>query len=135
MKKAIASAAGVCGLLALSAAVTVPVIAQQPAVQRKVLLTQDLAIPGYQTVSAVVEIPAGGREGRHTHPGSVVVYVTDGTLTLDYEGHPTATYKPGEAFYIEPGKVHEGINSSSAPVKAIATFVVEKGKPISSPAP
>ncbi len=135
MKTAIVSSAWVFGLLALSAAVAVPVIAQQPAVQRKVLLTQDLPIPGYQAVNASVEIPAGGREGRHTHPGSVVVYVAEGTVTLDHEGRPAATYKAGDVFYIEAGKVHEGINNSNAPVKAIATFVVEKGKPLASPAP
>lgn len=136
MKKPMISAAGVFGLLALSATViTVPAMAQQPTVQRKVLLTQDLTIPGYQTVMASVEIPVGGREGRHTHPAAVVVYVMDGTLTLDYEGKPTTTYKPGDTFYIEVGKIHEGINNGSSAVKLIATFIAEKGKPLTSPAP
>jgi quercetin dioxygenase-like cupin family protein len=111
-----------------------PATAQQPNVQRKVLLTQDLPIPGYQTVMAAVEIPAGGREGRHTHAGAVVGYVQDGVLTLDYEGKPTATYKAGDAFYIEAGKIHEGINKGGSPVKIVATFVVEKGKPLTTAA-
>jgi len=124
------------GLAALSVSVTpVPVTAQQPTVQRKILLTQDLPIAGYQTVMAAVEIPAGGREGRHTHPGAVVVYIQEGILTFDYEGKPTTTYKAGESFFIEAGKIHEGINEGGSPVKAIATFVVEKGKPLTSPAP
>jgi quercetin dioxygenase-like cupin family protein len=124
------------GLATVSAIVTViPATAQQPTVQRKVLLTQDLPIPGYQTVMAAVEIPVGGREGRHTHPGAVVVYVQEGVLTFDHEGKPTMTYKAGESFFIEAGKIHEGINKDASPVKAIATFVVEKGKPLTSPAP
>jgi|SRR6516162_2257713 len=124
------------GLAALSVSVTpIPVTAQQPTVQRKILLTQDLPIAGYQTVMAAVEIPAGGREGRHTHPGAVVVYIQEGILTFDYEGKPTTTYKAGESFFIEAGKIHEGINEGGSPVKAIATFVVEKGKPLTSPAP
>jgi quercetin dioxygenase-like cupin family protein len=136
MKRPMMKAAWVFGLLALSgAAMTVAAIAQQPTVQRKVLLTQDLPIPGYQTVMVSVEIPVGGREGRHTHPGAVAVYVVEGSLTLDYEGKPTTTYKPGETFYVEPGKIHEGINNGSSGVKAIATFITEKGKPITSPAP
>ena len=106
--------------------------AQQPAVQRKVLLQQDLTIPGYQAVLVSVEIPVGGREGRHTHPGSVLVHVEEGALTLDYDGKPTATYKVGESFYVEPGKIHEGINRGNAPIKAIATFIVEKGKPLTT---
>jgi quercetin dioxygenase-like cupin family protein len=122
------------GFGALSLLMLVPVIAQQPTVQRKVLLTQDLPIPGYQTVMAAVEIPAGGREGRHTHPGAVVVYIQEGTITFDHEGKPTMTYKAGDSFYIEPGKIHEGINNGTSPVKAVATFVVEKGKPLTSPA-
>jgi len=124
------------GLAALSVSVTpIPVTAQEPTVQRKILLTQDLPIAGYQTVMAAVEIPAGGREGRHTHPGAVVVYIQEGILTFDYEGKPTTTYKAGESFFIEGGKIHEGINKGGSPVKAIATFVVEKGKPLTSPAP
>jgi quercetin dioxygenase-like cupin family protein len=133
VKKSMVTAAWVCGLLA--ATMAVPVIAQQPTVQRKVLLTQDLTIPGYQTAVVSVEIPAGGREGRHTHPGALAGYVLEGTLTLDSEGKPTTTYKPGDAFYVEGGKVHEGINTGTSAVKVVATFVVEKGKPLASPAP
>ena len=79
---------------------------------------------GYDTV--------GGREGRHTHPGLAFVHVEEGALTLDYEGKPTVTYKVGESFYVEPGKIHEGINKGNTPIKAIATFVVEKGKPLTT---
>ena len=124
------------GLVTLFTSVTfLPATAQQPTVQRKVLLTHDLAIPGYQTVMAAVEIPPGGREGRHTHPGAVVVYIQEGVLTLDYEGNPTMTYKAGDSVFIEGGKIHEGINKGASPVKAVATFVVEKGKPLTTPAP
>ena len=55
-------------------------------------------------------------------------------LTLDYDGKPTVSYKPGESFYVEPGKIHEGINKGTTPVKAIATFIVEKGKPLATAA-
>jgi quercetin dioxygenase-like cupin family protein len=108
--------------------------AQQPAVERKVLLQQDVSIPGYQNVLVAVMIPAGGREGRHTHPGTAIVHVVDGVLTLDHDGRATTAYKAGETFYVEAGKVHEGINKGSAPVRAIASFVVEKGKPLTTQA-
>jgi len=103
-----------------------------PAVVRKVLIQQDLTIPGYQTALVSVEIPVGGREGRHTHPGTLLVLVQEGALTLDYEGRPTVTYKAGESFYVEPGKIHEGINKGNAPIKALASFVTEKGKPLTT---
>ena len=109
--------------------------AQQPTVERKVLLQQDLTIPGYQNVLVAVTIPAGGREGRHMHPGTLLVHVLDGVMTLDHDGRPTAAYKAGESVYIEPGRVHEGINKGTTPMRAIASFVVEKGKPLTTQVP
>jgi quercetin dioxygenase-like cupin family protein len=136
MRHVITVGALAIGLAALFTSMTsLPATAQEPTVQRKILLTHDLAIPGYQTVMGAVEIPPGGREGRHTHPGAVVVYIQEGVLTFDYEGNPTMTYKAGDSFFIEAGKIHEGINKGASPVKVVATFVVEKGKPLTSPAP
>jgi len=126
--------AALVGLAALSVTPT-PASAQQPTVQRKVLLTQDLPIAGYQIVMAAVELPAGAREGRHTHPGGLVVYMQEGVITLDYEGKPTTTYKAGDSFFIEAGKIHEGINNGTSPVKTIGVFVVEKGKALTTQVP
>jgi len=86
--------------------------AQQPGLQRKSLLTED-GPPGFQTIVNTLEFAP----------------------VLEHEGRPTATYKAGEAFYVESGKIHFGINSSDAPVKFIATLIVEKGKPSSTPVP
>jgi len=108
--------------------------AQQPTVTRKILLKQDSPAPGYEEDLVMVGIPPGGREGRHTHPGSVIIYVQEGTLTFDYEGKPTATYNPGDSLYVEPDKIHEGINKGNTPVKVIATFLVKKGAPLTTQA-
>lgn len=125
-------------LLAGSAAMLVAmtassfVNAQQPSIERKVLLQQDVAVPGYQNVLVAVTIPAGGREGRHTHPGTAIVHVLEGALTLDHDGRPSMTYKAGDTLHVEAGKVHEGINKGNTPVRAIASFVIEKGKPLTT---
>jgi quercetin dioxygenase-like cupin family protein len=111
------------------------VVAQQPTVERKVLLQQDVSIPGYQNVLVAVTIPPGGREGRHTHPGTAIVHVLEGALTLDHDGRTTATYKAGDTLYVDAGKVHEGMNRGTTPVRAIASFVVEKGKPLTTQTP
>jgi quercetin dioxygenase-like cupin family protein len=103
-------------------------------IQRKVLLQQD-GPPGYQTVLTSVEIPPGVSEIRHTHPGMLVVYVIEGPLTLESEGRPRTTYKSGDSLYVEAGKVHQGINTGTVPVKIAATLVAEKGEPPSTPAP
>jgi quercetin dioxygenase-like cupin family protein len=105
---------------------------QAPAVKRTVLLQHDTSVPGYEAVLVSVEIPVGGREGRHTHSGTAMIHVTDGAITLDYEGKPTTTYKAGQSFFVDAGKVHEGINKESVPAKAIATFVIPKGQPVTT---
>ena len=118
------------------AAAYLPATAQQaPTVKRTVLLQHDTSVPGYEALLVSVEIPAGGREGRHTHPGLAMIHVEEGTLTLDYEGKPTTPYKAGESFFVEAGKVHEGMNKGTTVVKAIATFVVPKGQPITTQVP
>ena len=108
---------------------------QQSAIQRKSLLQQDSPIPGYQVIMNIVEIPAGAREVRHTHPGPLAGYILEGTLVLEHEGRPTTTYSAGEAVLIEAGKIHRGINTTTTPLKLVATLIAEKGKPASSPVP
>ena len=104
-----------------------------PGPTRTVLLQHDTTMPGYENVLVRVELPVGGREGRHTHPGLALVHVLAGALTLEHEGRPTVTYQAGESFSIEAGKAHEGLNKGTIPITAIASFVVEKGKPLATP--
>jgi quercetin dioxygenase-like cupin family protein len=122
----------VVAFCSLALLLVTPSAAQQPTVTRKILLKEDSAIPGYEEALVAVEIPAGGREGRHTHPGSVMIYVQEGTLTFDYEGKPTATYSAGDALYVQPDKIHEGINNGKTPVKVLATFLLRKGLPMTT---
>jgi quercetin dioxygenase-like cupin family protein len=113
------------------AAVSLAVAADAPQVVRKVLNQSDVA--NNQTMAAIdVTIPVGGREGRHTHPGALMVYVLSGVFSLDYEGKPQADYKAGDAFFIEAGKIHEGINKGNVPAHAVATFAGPKGQPITT---
>ena len=78
--------------------------AAAPTVTRTPLVTKDLPMPGGFVATLVsVELPAGSREGRHMHSGTLVAYVKEGALTLDHEGKSTVTYKEGETFSVEPG--------------------------------
>ncbi len=114
----------------------VPLIsrAEGPQVTRTVLLRRAATVPGYEVVMIEALIPVGGREGRHTHPGTLLARVEQGTLTLDYEGKPSAIYKAGDSFFVDAGKVHEGINKGDAPVKVLATLVVKTGEPLTAAA-
>ena len=105
-----------------------------PEVKRTVLLRHDTPAPGFEAVLVRVEIPVGGREGRHTHPGLLIIHVEEGTLSLDYEGKPTTDYKPKDSVMVETDKIHESINKGSTPIKVIATFVIPKGATLTAPA-
>ena len=107
---------------------------QAPAVKRTVLLQHDTSAPGFEALLVAVEIPVGGREGRHFHPGTAMIHVTDGAITLDYEGKPTVRYKAGDSFFVDAKAVHEGINKENVPAKAIATFIIPKGQPVTTQA-
>ncbi len=107
------------------------VAADGPTVVRKTLQTADG--PGNTVVNLMeVTIPPGGNEGRHIHSGPLLLRVISGNLTLDYEGKPTITYKPGDSFVVETGKQHEGHNRGTVPVVAVAAFVTPKGAPITT---
>jgi quercetin dioxygenase-like cupin family protein len=105
---------------------------QAPTVKRTVLLQHDTSAPGFEAVLVAVEIPVGGREGRHFHSGTAMIHVTDGAITLDYEGKPTVRYKAGDSFFVDAKAVHEGINKENVPAKAIATFINPKGQPVTT---
>ena len=119
-------------VLAGAAILAVPAMsADGPAVVRKTL--QTATSPSGDVLSLVeVTIPPGGNEGRHIHSGPLVLRVISGNLTLDYEGKPTTTYKPGDSFMVEAGKQHEGHNRGTVPVVAIAAFATPKGAPITT---
>ncbi len=107
---------------------------QAPSVKRNILLKQDMSIPDREAVMALVELPPGSAEGRHTHPAELYGFVLEGTISLEIEGKPTATLKAGDVLTIAPGKIHQAINNGSTAAKLAAVFVAEKGKPLTTKA-
>ncbi len=92
--------------------------------------------PGYHVVTVIAEIAAGTQSaGRHTHPGVDASYVLDGEGVLMVEGKPDQPLKPGDAIQIPPGVPHDIRVNSGKPLKLLGIYIVEKGKPIASPAP
>jgi quercetin dioxygenase-like cupin family protein len=90
---------------------------------------------GYTTVTAIAEIPAGGSAGRHTHPGVETGYVIEGEGDLIIDGQPTKHLKPGESWAIPAGTIHDAKVSGDKPLKIMAIYIVEKDKPLATPAP
>jgi quercetin dioxygenase-like cupin family protein len=91
-------------------------------------------MPGYTTVLVEATIDAGVKVGRHTHPGIESAYVLEGGFELPIQGQPTKTIKAGDAFQIPPETPHAGGAPGSAKSRILITYVVEKGKPLASPA-
>ena len=103
-------------------------------VTRKILSQTDGPAPGYTTVLVEATIEAGVKVGRHTHPGVESAYVLEGGFELPVQGQPTKTLKAGDAFQIPPETPHAGGAPGSAKSRILITYVVEKGKPLASPA-
>jgi quercetin dioxygenase-like cupin family protein len=109
--------------------------AQAPAFKRTVVQQSDLSTPGREVIQALVEFQPGGTPGRHTHPGEEVGYVIEGTFSLEQGDKPPVTLKAGQGFIIPAGQVHNATNTGSGAGKILATYIVEKGKPLATPAP
>jgi quercetin dioxygenase-like cupin family protein len=101
---------------------------------RKILSQIDGPTPGYVTILVEAELQPGGTIARHTHPGIESTYILDGSLELPIEGQPTRTYKVGEHYQVPAGTPHAGGKPSDTKVRLATTYVVEKDKPLVSPA-
>jgi len=107
--------------------------AQAPGIKRTELQDRDLSVPGRHVVQARVEFEPGAVVGRHTHPGEEISVVLEGSLLLEVDGQSPRTVKAGEAFFIPAGVIHAGKNAGSVKGVVLATYVVEKGKPVATP--
>jgi quercetin dioxygenase-like cupin family protein len=105
------------------------------ALKRELVGRADVSLPGREAVVARVEVAPGGKAGRHTHPGEEISYILEGESLLLVDGQPPRRVKAGESFVIPAGVVHDAHNDTNKPVKLVGVYVVEKGKPLASPAP
>jgi quercetin dioxygenase-like cupin family protein len=102
-------------------------------VSRKIISQSD-GPAGYETVLVEATIEAGAAVGRHTHPGIESAYVLEGGFELPIQGQPTKMLKVGDAFQIPADTPHAGGAAATAKTRLIITYVVQKGKPLASPA-
>lgn len=123
---AIGAALGALGMNALNA--------QQPGFKRTQLQDHDLSAEGRHAVQVVAEFGGHGVAAPHTHPGEELGYILEGSLELEVTGQPKVTLKKGDAFFVPANTVHGGRNLGKGRLKVLATYIVEKGKPVASPA-
>lgn len=123
--------AGAVLLLALCAGAA---LAQAPGLRRTVVQKADVAAPGREAVVARVELDPGAVAARHTHPGDEISYVLEGEGELMIDGEDPRRVRAGEAFVIPAGKIHAARNGGTVPLKLVGVYVVDKDKPLATPA-
>ena len=123
----------VIGLGVMSFALAGAAFAQQGGIKRTPL--QKVEFPdGYVTVTGLAELPPGAAAGRHTHPGIETGYVLEGELNLEIDGQPAKLLKPGDSYQIPAGAVHDAKVHGDKSMKVLGVYVVDKTKPLASPA-
>jgi quercetin dioxygenase-like cupin family protein len=101
-----------------------------PGLTRTDLQRHDLSIPGVELIQNRVDITPDAPPVRHKHPGEEIIYVLEGTLEYSIDGREPATFNPGEVLLVPPETVHSVRNIGRGNAAELATYIVEKGKPL-----
>ena len=104
--------------------------AQLAGTKRTDLQRHDLSIPGREAIQVVVELAPGVLAPKHTHPGEEIIYVLRGSLEYQVQGQPSVTLKAGDVLFIPAGTIHSAKNVGTDNAAELATYIVEKGKPL-----
>jgi quercetin dioxygenase-like cupin family protein len=104
--------------------------AQQVGARRIDLQRHDLSVPGREVVQVIVELEPGTTAPRHSHPGEEIIYVLEGTWEYTLDGKPPVVLKAGDVLFIPAGLIHSARNVGTGRGAELATYIVEKGKPL-----
>jgi quercetin dioxygenase-like cupin family protein len=130
MRRAIFAALAVGAILA-----SPTVWAQQNGLTRTDLQRHDLGIPGYETIQVRVDFAPGALAARHSHHGEEIIYVLTGALQYQIDGSAPVMVNAGQVFFVPAGAIHQAKNIGSTMASELATYVVQKGQPLITPAP
>ena len=117
-------------LVAVSGVALQSTQAQQPGIKRTDALRHDLDVAGREVLQVRVDFAPGVAFGFHSHPGVEIAYVLEGTLEYQLEGKPPVTLTAGQALFIPSGVSHAAKNVGTGNAAELATYLVEKGKPL-----
>ena len=117
-------------LMCASALAQHSALAEQLDIKRTNLQRHDLSAPGREVVQVLVEFAPGVEFPRHSHPGEEIVYVVEGVLEYRLDGKPPVTLKAGDVLFIPAGGIHAVKNIGTGGAAELATYIVEKQKPL-----
>lgn len=104
--------------------------AQQSGIKRTNLQKQDIQVSGYETIQAKIDFEPNSAFGMHSHPGEEVIYVLAGIFEYQIEGEKPVILKAGDVLFIPAGKNHSAKNVGKVKASELATYIVEKDKPL-----
>ena len=105
-------------------------LAQQQGVKRTELQRYDLSVPGREVIQVRVDLDPGVTFPQHSHPGEEIIYVLEGVWEYQVEGKGAMRLKAGEVLFIPAGVKHWAKNVGTGKGSELATYIVEKGKPL-----
>jgi len=123
-------------VMATSALIVASLLAQQtiqaqPAgITRTDLQRHDLSVPGHEAIQVRVDFEPGAAFPKHSHPGEEIIYVLQGSLEYQLQGKPPVMLKAGDVLFVPAGTIHAAKNVGSGTASELATYIVEKGKPL-----
>ena len=120
----------IAGLIAATALTLHVAQAQLVGARRIDLQQHDLSVAGREVIQTIVELEPGTTAPRHSHPGEEIIYVLEGTWEYTLEGKPPMTLKAGDVLFIPAGAIHSARNVGTGRAAELATYIVEKGKPL-----
>ena len=105
---------------------------QMQGLSRTDILKSDFSVPGREVLQVKVDFEEGVESPKHAHPGEEIAFVLEGTLEYRIEGRPTVTLNVGDAVFIPAGAMHVAKNVGTGKASELATYLVQKGKPLAS---
>jgi quercetin dioxygenase-like cupin family protein len=88
-----------------------------------------------EVTTMIIEIAPGASTPPHRHPVPSIAYMLQGELEVRAEGGIVNRYKTGDAFFETIGRIHQGTNVGTSPVRILVTYIGVKDEPVTVAAP
>lgn len=130
VKTKIVIACGITAFLLMGLNISCSSHATSSVIRRTELQRYDLDAPGREVIQSRIDFDEGTEFGKHLHPGEEVIYIIEGVFEYQVEGKPPVTLTAGEVLFIPARTIHSAKNVGKGNAAELATYIVEKGKPL-----
>lgn len=107
-----------------------PAQAQYAGIERTEVQRHDFQDARHEAVQVRVDFAPGAGFPKHTHPGVEIAYVIEGTVEYQIGDQAPVTLHAGDSVYLPEGTPHSAKNVGETKASELATYLLEKGKPV-----